>query len=222
MVSCRFAAVNLGKGDGNPDYPAIVSALAANDKPRVDFMKACLSKLGLKVNEDSAQAPSLSRLHLTSREPQTVAAMAKTLLEQTIAEDGKQLLKGENDTFNIEREGSTWSLTDIKQALPTAVQNLVDQATQLTFSGEQATQPEVAQEAALDEAGIVDFDKIVKTLLLHDKSLPEARSTPYFNHNAFFANLDHYNKIARNSSRTFGETLLYGEVVTSTNTLLDK
>ncbi len=73
-----------------------------------------------------------------------------------------------------------------------------------------------------DEEKIIDYDKIVKRLLIHDKDQPESKDTPYFNHHAYVANLKHYESQSRGIGRTFGKELLYGEVVTSTNTLLEK
>lgn len=73
-----------------------------------------------------------------------------------------------------------------------------------------------------DQEKIIDYDKIVKRLVIHDADQPASKDTPYFNHHAYVANLKHYESQSRGSGRTFGKELLYGEVVTSTNTLLEK
>ncbi|PNS13801.1 Biotin--protein ligase [Sphaceloma murrayae] len=198
----EFAAVNLGKGEENPNYEDIVAALTADDKPRVDFMKACLMKLGLKVNQDSSTVPSLSRLHLSSNKTSNLSEITKSL-SQVITTDGSdQLIKAENDTFLVEQDGA-WTVSSLKETLPTADRPMIG-------------------EAGDGKEKMVNYDEVVKRLVLHNNGLPESKETPYFNHNAFFANLQHIGNRVRNPDQTFGQTLMYGEVVTSTNTLLEK
>lgn len=69
--------------------------------------------------------------------------------------------------------------------------------------------------------GIVDYQAITKRLVFHDE-LPSSKHTPYFNHHAFFSNLRQYQSESRESASEFGSNLMYGEVVTSTNTILEK
>lgn len=217
----RFAAINLDKGHDNPDYPKIREALAADDKQRIDFMKACLSKLGLKVNQDDAGVPSLSRLHLSSAQSSDISELISTWTDIITTENGEECIKAENDTFQLEKP-SAWSVANLTKALPPAVQAILPG---VSDSATAATTTETKEPASVpnDEADkIVDYDKIIKRIVAHESSLPESKETPYFNHHAFFANLRHYNSAFRNPAATFGKYLLYGEVVTSTNTLLEK
>lgn len=183
-------------------------------------MKACLSKLGLKVSQDSASVPSLSRLHLSAMYPADLSGTVESLKESISSETGEQLIKGENDTFLIE-QSEAWSLGTIKAALPTAVQTAIDsvvpprQPPEVDSSQLERTPP-------AEEDKIVDYDAIIKRISIHTASHPESKTTPYFNHAAFYANLDTFNSAFKNASAVFGRTLLYGEVVTSTNTLLEK
>ncbi|TKX19146.1 biotin-protein ligase-like protein [Elsinoe australis] len=208
----EFAAVNLGRGEENPNYPDIVAALAADDKPRVDFMKSCLTKLGLKVNQDSSSVPSLSRLHLSSSKASNLSDITESLSEVITTDGDDQLIKAENDTFLMEQDG-TWSVSNLKKVLPAAVQNVIG-------AGETSTGTQ--EESTTEENKMVDYDQVVKRLVIHNSNLPESKETPYFNHNAFFANLEHMSVRNKNTAQTFGRTLMYGEVVTSTNTLLEK
>ncbi|KAF4553669.1 Biotin-protein ligase-like protein [Elsinoe fawcettii] len=208
----EFAAANLSKGEENPDYPDIIAALAADDKPRVDFMKSCLTKLGLKVNQDSSSVPSLSRLHISSSKTSNLSAITQSLSEVITADGSDQLIKAEHDTFLLEQDG-TWSISNLKKALPTSVQSLV---------GGPDVRTEQSATGVEEENKIVDYDEVVKRIVLHHAGVPESKETPYFNHNAFFANLEYIGTRIKNSSQTFGQTLIYGEVVTSTNTLLEK
>lgn len=79
-----------------------------------------------------------------------------------------------------------------------------------------------ADEKAAKEDRILDYSTIVKKVAVHDEGLPQTRETPYFNHHAYYSNLKHYQSTATETGDDFGKHLLYGEVVTSTNTLLEK
>ncbi|KAI5238701.1 biotin holocarboxylase synthetase [Aureobasidium subglaciale] len=221
----EFAAVNLTKGADNPAYPRIVEALAADDKQRSDFMKACLAKLGLKPSQDDQGVPSLSRLHLSAMEASDISEIVSSWTEVVEEVDGEHVIKGENDTFRLEKQSGPWksdssstlSLQKIADALPAVVKDALPTA--LTGS----TSNTAEKEGTKQDTGIVDYDKVIKNLLIHDTSLPDTKQTPYFNHHAYFSNLAHYkSRHHHNTSESFGNTLLYGEVVTSTNTLLEK
>lgn len=184
-------------------------------------MKATLAKLGLRANQDNASVPSLSRLHLSSAQPSEVSEIVAAWSEVVVTENGEEFIKGENDTFLLEKPGA-WSLATLAKSLPPAVQSILPDA--LTSSKESSElaqpQPQADDDGATDR--ILDYDAVVKRLTAHETSLPEPKETPYFNHHAFFANLKHYNGASKYAQASFGKVLLYGEVVTSTNTLLEK
>lgn len=69
--------------------------------------------------------------------------------------------------------------------------------------------------------GIVDFNAITKTIVPHEKALPNPKLTPHFNHNMFYASLQRY-QLTEKHAEEWGNVLLYGDVVTSTNSLLEK
>ncbi|KAI5236877.1 biotin holocarboxylase synthetase [Aureobasidium subglaciale] len=221
----EFAAVNLTKGADNPAYPRIVEALAADDKQRTDFMKACLAKLGLKPSQDDQGVPSLSRLHLSAMEASDISEIVSSWTGVVEEVDGEHVIKGENDTFRLEKQSGPWKsdssstlgLQKIADALPAVVKDALPTA--LTGSTSNTSE----KEGTKQDTGIVDYDKVIKNLLIHDTALPDTKQTPYFNHHAYFSNLAHYKtRHHHNTSESFGNTLLYGEVVTSTNTLLEK
>lgn len=228
LIFYRFAAVNLNnKGNDRPDYPRIVEALAADDKQRVDFMKACLAKLGLQVNPNNENVPSLSRLHLSAAKPQDIAELVSSWSDIIEKENEEDLIKAENDTFRIERQTpSTWSLAAVASALPTSIQNVLpdtmNPAHHEETAQETAAKPMEAEEKATTDEGIVDYQAVIKRLVPHESSIPEPKETPYFNHAAYYSSHLFYTDLFNLPNPRFGVPLLYGEVVTSTNTLLEK
>ncbi|RAH47092.1 biotin--[acetyl-CoA-carboxylase] ligase BPL1 [Aspergillus brunneoviolaceus CBS 621.78] len=194
----EFAAVNLDKKNGGAEYAKVVDALAADDTGRTDFLKACLVKLGLQVSQTTTTVPSLSSLHLSAQEPTDTANLV-ALWDEHITKDGdKEVLKDENDTFRIERPG-TWNLGELEASLPALSET----------------------PTATPTEGIVDYNAIVKRLVIHD-DVPSSKLTPYFNHHAFYSHLRQYQGQSREGASEFGSNLVYGEVVTSTNTILEK
>ena len=202
LIHWRFAAVNLDREADVPGFDKVVDALAQDDNQRIDFFKACLWKLGLRVNEEQNAVPSLSRLHLSSVQPEATFELLAALEDIVDNEDGHRIIKDDHDTFCIE-QASAWSWDDVADALP-------------------RTEDGNADEKAESEDRILDYRTIIKQIVVHDKELPQTRATPYFNHQAYFSNLKHYQSTVRRVRDDFGKHILYGEVVTSTNTLLEK
>ncbi|KAJ5281655.1 hypothetical protein N7478_007027 [Penicillium angulare] len=190
----EFAAANLDPKAGGPEFADVVNALTKDDKERTEFLKACLLKLGLQVTRDTTTVPSLSSLHISGQDPEKSIDILSLLAPDLTNENKNEYLKDENDTFRIERPG-TWNLSDLEEALP--------------------------DDESKPTEGIVDYQAIVKRLVFHD-DLPSSKLTPYFNHHAFHSNLKQYQSESREGASQFGSNLMYGEVVTSTNTILEK
>lgn len=170
--------------------------MADHDK-RIAFLKACLLKLGLNTSEENSVVPSLSRLHLSSIYPADVGQLVERLKDiTTTAEDNTQRIIGENDTFILENWGESLSLRSLE--------NILD------------------DDDESPEDKIVDYNKIEKRIQIHDKGSPLLKETPYFNHDTYFWHLKECRSLSRSSPEQFGSFLLYGETVTSTNTILEK
>lgn len=71
------------------------------------------------------------------------------------------------------------------------------------------------------DEGIVEYERVVKRIVPHGEGWPDARATPYFQHQVFYAGLREYRARERNAVG-WGDQIMYGEVVTSTNTILEK
>ena len=202
LLLARFAAVNLDRESDVEGYGKVVQALVEDDKHRTDFLKACLLKLGLRVSQETTAVPSLSRLHLSSMLPNGALEILAGLQEIVSIADGEEYIKDENDTFHLEKP-SAWSLGSLSKSL----------------TGETS---EKTDDDGDDEDRIIDFNSVVKRLVVHEKEPPASKETPYFNHDAFYANLKYYESKTQEAKNGFGNNILYGEVVTSTNTMLEK
>lgn len=91
-----------------------------------------------------------------------------------------------------------------------------DLAASLPASTEQKT-----NQGAVTDDRIVDYNSIIKPIIFHE-DIPESKLTPYFNHHEFYAYLKEFQSQSKEQLQRFGSHILYGEVVTSTNTILEK
>lgn len=169
-----------------------------------------LVKLGLVVSQELSSVPSLSRLHLSSLHHFLVPELLASWDDITTKEDGEEYIKGENDTFHLEKQSSRWSVNSLLKSLPLpGVPGAINEHTADQVDG-------------ASEDRILDYSKILKRIIPHEQEWPAAKETPYFNHHSFYANLQRYQREASSEAEDFGKYLLYGEVVTSTNTILEK
>lgn len=203
----RFSGTNLNRNEpsGPANYREVVDALVEDEQQRVDFMKACLTKLGLEVSKYTEAVPSLSLLHVSAADPGAVSEMVHGWQEAgiMIKEDGREIIKGENDTFILHQDtGDSWDMSAVHKAVSEA-------------AGDD-------DQADPSEDRLVDYNSLPKRVLLHESSIPDSKQTPYFNHNAYFWSLKDYHAQQRDSKHSLGKVVMYGEVVTSTSTLLDK
>lgn len=213
LIPRRFAAVNLEPHPDVEGYDNLIEALAEDDNHRTNFLKACLTKLGLEVNHENTSIPSLSKIHLSALDPQDVGGLLTSLNPLITKDDsGEELIRGENDTFHLEHPDSRWSVTDLRAALAAA-------HISAPSDDEKPTKYDPARAAAVD--GLIDYNLLPKTIVPHPTSWPEAKETPYFNHNDYYSSLQEFRR-RESAAYEWGDVLLYGEVVTSTNTLLEK
>ncbi|OTB14582.1 hypothetical protein K445DRAFT_318990 [Daldinia sp. EC12] len=198
----EFAAANLSPQNDVEGYDDLIAAIKADDDARTGFLKACLTKLGLEVSQETSGVPSLSRLHLSSISSSDVDDLLHAWEDIISKEDGEEYIRAENDTFHLQKPETMWSVTGLKEALT---------------SDDSSDQ----KSSDLSSQGMVDYSTIVKRIVTHETAWPEAKATPYFNHNAFYSSLQDYRR-SEPEAEEWGDFLMYGEVVTSTNTLLEK
>lgn len=191
-----------GKENESSGYSSVVEALVEDDKQRANFLRACLSKLGLRVNAKEDAVPSLSGLHLSSLKSANTTEILASLQDIITVENGEEYIKDDNDTFHI--------LSPSRSSRGSKIR---------TDSKEESEKTDCDDTS---EDRIINYSTIVKCIVIHDEEYPANRETPYFNHHAYYANLRHYQSQSTERGIDFGQDLLYGEVVTSTNTILEK
>ncbi|ANB13117.1 biotin--[acetyl-CoA-carboxylase] ligase BPL1 [Sugiyamaella lignohabitans] len=180
----------------------VVDAVNLDNSKRLAFLRCTLAKMGLKVNWDdssNSSIPQLTRLKLTSLRPATVQSLISHLKNEIgfTGEDGN-LLVGQNDTFRIILEDSHHPESE----------GASESGRRTHLLNYDVEVPE-------------DLNKVIKDIEISNSSRPNHRDTPYFNHQVYYENLEAL-QTRNNLKGELGSILLYGEVVTSTSTMLDK
>jgi len=166
-----------------PDYDNLIKTLKADDGPRTQLLKGCLTKLGLEVNTDTASVPPLSALHLTALYSDEVQELAQSWDDIISKEGNDVLIRSENDILKV-----------------IAGSDVGDAPAEVFAEG----------------------DTYIKPLLVHDSGYPDPSAVPSFDFDEFYNRLQFYRKAKDPEAREWGNLLLYGKVVTSTNTMLEK
>jgi biotin--protein ligase len=158
-------------------------------------MKACLAKLGLVISRETSSVPSLSRLHLSSLHHFLIPELLASWEDIITLENGEEYIKGENDTFHLEKQDSRWSVNSILKSLP--LSSVLD-----AHKEHAADQVDV-----VSDDRILNYSEITKRLIPHETEWPAAKETPYFNHHSFYANLRRYQQETAEANE-FGTYLL--------------
>ena len=177
--------------------------MKADEDARTIFLRACLTKLGLEVSQGTSPVPSLSKIHLSALKHTDVGETLSSFDEIITREDGEEYIKGGNDLFHLEKPDSRWSLASLSQALLSEVDGSKKK------TGRASPDP------------TADYCHVPKRIVSHEDAWPEPKETPYFNHSVYYSSLREF-RAKEAEAETWGDVLMYGEVVTSTNTLLEK
>ncbi|KAF9583416.1 biotin holocarboxylase synthetase [Lunasporangiospora selenospora] len=208
----------------NPDYgpePNVVTKLTERENERRLFLRSVLCKMGINVasvptllhslpahpsvtgnssvsestmSNGFQELPRITPLYLASLHPYNIKKLTATLMGLA---NGQGIIKGSNDTF---------------QLVPSPLHPIPDQQ----IDGfEKRT---IYDDKGEDDADLLNA--VCKSLVLCPDGPPPLTATPEFNIGQYFEAL----RSARgpNLEYTFGGSLLYGQVVTSTQTMLDK
>lgn len=198
--SCRFAPADLSPQPGIPEYADLISRLQEDDEARFKFLGACLGKLGLEVSPaENPALPTLSDIHLSAVDSSHVSELLCAWADVIDKENNQEYIKGEGDTFCIQ--------SDQQDGLPVR-----DLLRGLQGAGDHHH---------TGETGIIDYSTITKHIIAHENAPPTTEMTPRFNHGLYYSSLDRFQRIEE-GAETWGNVLMYGHVVTSTNSLLEK
>ncbi|KAF4595484.1 biotin apo-protein ligase [Ophiocordyceps camponoti-floridani] len=190
----EFAAENLRPQPDIPWYADLISQLAADNEARVSFLRACLAKLGLDVAQQQTSVPPLSHLHLSSNDGAKVTDILCAWDDILDKAEGCEVIRGDADTFFVRSHQDSFNLDSLRPS---------------------------SREAPIADDGQVDFTVIPKSIMAYERGLPSLESTPRFDHELFYNSLARFQMVEPDAT-DWGSILLYGEVVTSTNSLLEK
>ncbi|KAF9107924.1 biotin holocarboxylase synthetase [Mortierella sp. AM989] len=195
---------------GNPEYgpsPNVVTRLLEKDQERTSVLRSLITKLGLKLTHpDSTQATTVSleegiNLALPPGAIQGIPDITPLYLASvhpSYTNDLTRSLKGLATAEGLIKEpNDTFQLISSPQhSIPIHTSTLSE-----TAEGESE-------------------EKIIKNIVICSDGPPAAPTTPQFVMGDFFKHLQHVRQ--QDHRFKFGNSLLYGEVVTSTQTMLDK
>ncbi|KAG0330016.1 biotin holocarboxylase synthetase [Podila humilis] len=209
---------------GNPEYgplPNVVSRLLEHEKERVELLRRLLTKLGLKLTQPVAQVLSSSSSYNTGVGSGTGTAIDVELPPgaiQGIPDLTPLYLASIHPTFT---EGLARSLKSMVSGA-----GLIKEANdtfQLIDSPQHATpfHTPTLSEGAEGEGE----EKVIKNIVLCPDGAPAAAMTPHFDLAHFFQHLQQVREASfflQGPQLRFGNSIMYGQVVTSTQTMLDK
>ncbi|RPA79269.1 biotin apo-protein ligase [Ascobolus immersus RN42] len=213
VLSCphpEFAPENLERPSSETPYSKMIDNLLAAAPARIDFTRFLLKKLGLTISDGKTAPPPLSALHFSSMYPEDLNYIIQGLNEVITQDtpDAQKKLNLEHDEFILYEADPKPGVT---------FQSLTFDHTPLSLNTLQSSRiPAVFREK---DKGI---DKVVWPVLTYHNSHPDKSRTPHFNHAAFYATLDHIRSLSRYAPSLFGQHILYGQTVTSTNTILEQ
>ena len=220
----EFAGCNLDRNAGGREYGELIDKVTEDHEKQVGVLKGMLRRLRLKVSQEAYMIPRLAVLHLTSVYPEDVGSLLENLRAAGLAtkEGDKEMIVAENDTFIIEDGGKNLSLSKLSLKGTPSLGNDTQDGGGEDENGEPQANKSDGPESYAESDKIIDYNKVIKTIHAHPTIQPSKSLTPYFNHHLYYKSLTTYRSQSRLSPSQFGSFLLYGEVVTSTSTMLDK
>lgn len=181
----EYTPALMKPGSDESDYIKTFKTLSQpdNEEKRKIFLRDCLGKLGLKVNQDvNMSVPHLTPIYLSSLKPDVLCQLRQSLhIEGT-----NHKHEDANDTFIFHTEEENDNDYFIK-------------------SSEEIT-------------NLHDLESQPKHIKISNE-LPSHKITPYFNMATY---REEYKKLSNSKIGGIGSTFGYCEVITSTNTIMDK
>ncbi|KAG0259492.1 biotin holocarboxylase synthetase [Mortierella polycephala] len=194
---------------GNPEYgpqPNVVTRLLEKESERRIWLRSVLIKMGLKVSQlESAIGRSSSTIIPPGaiQGVPTISPLYLASIEPSLTTELTRTLSGlTNDEGQIQEQNDTFQLVSSPQhPIP------------------------IHTPTTIETEGGDEEEKVTKNIVICPTAPPPSTLTPEFNMSVFFQHLqlvrqriDH----PFNNNFNFGNSLMYGHVVTSTQTMLDR
>lgn len=189
----EFSPALMRAESSDDHFDEVISQIKPNDRERKLFLRACLEKMGLKVNEGvDGAVPRLTPIFVASPIDPRGSNKLLTTLKENLDFVSPNTFEDINDTFVLHDENDT----------------------------------DITEDLNMDSDGEQTFDQVISApkhiKFLGPNAFPEPAQTPYFDMKKYFHHLKHLYEANDTPLGSIGTLLAYGEVVTSTNTLLDK
>ncbi|ODV85612.1 hypothetical protein CANARDRAFT_28374 [[Candida] arabinofermentans NRRL YB-2248] len=97
-----------------PGFANVISTLRDSNKTRLEFMKSCLKRMGLNVNESSLSRPSLTPLLMISSQNDGASKLIERL-ESTIGYSIQNIMDVGTDKFRIHKSLSSFATAQHKE-----------------------------------------------------------------------------------------------------------
>lgn len=189
-------------------YKEIIKELKEENYRRLEFMKSLFEYMNLKVQsnfQDINGLPKITPLKLTSQSSSALQTLIDKFSEKIGFKGIKHdVLVGDEDTFLF---------VDTENDKNYKFGSVELNSKQILLPKQ--TDHDKEEEEDIDPS---DMTKVVEAFF---HSLPPPESTPYFNHQLFYDSLLDYRDKTR-CKGDYGSILLYGQVITSTSTILEK
>jgi biotin--protein ligase len=156
-----------------------------------ELLRACMGKLGLKLEHKKDDGLQLSVLHISSITPSNAQKLKDSWHDLIIPRDQAEYIVDMKDTFRIE--------------------------TVTTETSVKMNEKSNESLAAFDPSRQSDL-----SIFVHVQDHPTHEETPFFDHNEFYSGLRQHQSTSPQQLDGFGSYIMYGQVMTSTNTILEK
>lgn len=156
-----------------------------------ELLRACIGKLGLKLEQKEDDDLQLSALHISSITPSNAQKLKDSWHDLIIPKDQAEYIIDIKDTFRIEIVTTETSVAMNEK------------------NGESL--------AAFDPSRGSDL-----SIFVHVQDHPTHEETPLFDHNEFYSALRQRRSTSPQQLDGFGSYIMYGQVMTSTNTILER
>lgn len=193
----EFSPELVRADSGDSHFAQVLEDLEEGEGARRSFLRACLARIGLTVNSGNEEPPRLTPIYMLSYlNPQKVSrVLADLRANMDFVAPGT--FEDTNDTIVLHEVGE---------------------------KSEESNDMEVdTLELGNHESGFQDATAAPKHVKVYTSGLPPLQETPYFDMRRYYNRLHNLHQAngVNDADADFGSVLCYGEVVTSTNTLLD-